>query len=104
MAQRDTRHNHANIRHKLAQQNASRGQKNEELEPRAPLAGYESLYEISRSGRVFSRVTRTVLIGGYHHSPFLRIMVKGAVVTLSKQKAIAESWAAVEPGVAAEER
>jgi hypothetical protein len=35
-----------------------------------------------------------VLLGGYHHSPFIRITVHGAVVTLNKEKAIAESWAA----------
>jgi hypothetical protein len=96
MTQRHTRHNQANIRHKAEQQNASRGQKNAELQERAPLAGYETLYEISRAGRVFSRRTGTVLIGGYHHSPFIRITVNGAVVTLSKQRALAESWAAVE--------
>jgi hypothetical protein len=96
MAQRHTRNNHAKVRHQTEQQNATRGQKNDELEERAPLAGYEELYEISRSGRVFSRKTGTVLIGGYHHSPFIRITVKGAVVTLPKAKALAESWAAAD--------
>lgn len=94
MAQRDSRHHHANRRRKLEIQNASRAQKNSELEARAPLAGYEELYEISRSGRVFSLTTRAVLVGGYHHSPFIRITVKGAVVTLSKEKALADSWSA----------
>ena len=94
MAQRDSRHHHANRRRKLEIQNASRAQKNSELEERTPLSGYEDLYEISRSGRVFSLTTRTVLVGGYHHSPFIRITVKGAVVTLSKEKALADSWAA----------
>ncbi len=94
MGQRDSRHHHANRRRKLEIQNESRAQKNSELEERTPLAGYEDLYEISRSGRVFSLRTRAVLVGGYHHSPFIRITVKGAVVTLSKEKAIADSWAA----------
>ena len=93
MAQRDSRHHHANRRQKIEKDNASRAQKNSELEPRAPLAGYEDLYEISRSGRVFSRTTRAVLVGGYHHSPFIRITVKGAVVTLDKEKILAASWA-----------
>ena len=92
MGQRDSRHHHANRRRKLEIQNESRAQKNSELEERAPLAGYEDLYEISRSGRVFSRRTQAVLVGGYHHSPFIRITVGGAVVTLSKDKAIADSW------------
>jgi hypothetical protein len=96
MAQRDSRNHHANRRRKLEKQNASRAQKNSELEERVPLAGYEELYEISRAGRVFSRKTRAVLVGGYHHSPFVRIMVNGAVVTLSKERAVSESWAAVE--------
>lgn len=47
-------------------QRSSRGQKNIDLEERAPLAGYE------------------------------RLTVKGAVVTLAKDKAVAESWAAKE--------
>ena len=98
MGQRDTRSNHANIRHNLDKQNASRAQKNEELGERVPLAGYEKLYEISRTGRVFSLTARTVLIGGYHHSPFIRITVNGAVVTLSKEKAVADSWAASRAG------
>lgn len=96
MTQRHTRNNHASIRHRADEQNASRGQKNHELEPRVPLAGYETLYEISRAGQVFSLKTRAVLIGAYHHSPFIRITVNGAVVTLPKEKAIAESWAAAK--------
>ena len=96
MPQRDSRHHHANRRHKADNVNASRGQKNDELAERAPLAGYESLYEISRSGRVWSLKTRAVMLGGYHHSPFLRITVNGAVVTLSKEKAVAESFAALD--------
>jgi hypothetical protein len=92
MAQRDSKNHHANRRRKLEVENASRAQKNEELAERAPLAGYEALYEITRSGRVFSRKTRAVLVGAYHHSPVIRITVGGAVVTLSKEKAIADSW------------
>jgi hypothetical protein len=102
MGQRDDRHHHANRRRKAESQNASRAQKNDELAERAPLAGYEELYEISRRGRVFSRTTRAVLVGGYHHSPFIRITVNGAVVTLSKEKAVAESFARVEAGKARE--
>jgi hypothetical protein len=97
MGQRDDRHQHANRRRKLEKQNSSRAQKNDELAERVPLAGYEELYEISRSGRVFSRRTRAVLLGGYHHSPFIRITVNGAVITLDKAKAIADSWAAQQP-------
>ena len=93
MGQRDSKHHHANRRRKLEKENASRAQKNGELEPRVPLAGYEELYEISRSGRVSSRNTRAVIVGGYHYSPFIRITVKGAVLTLSKAKAMADSWA-----------
>lgn len=93
MGQRDSKHHHANRRRKLEKENSSRAQKNGELEPRVPLAGYEELYEISRSGRVFSRTTRAVIVGGYHYSPFIRITVMGAVVTLSKVKALADSWA-----------
>lgn len=92
MGQRDTRHNHAKLRQKLAEQNASRAQKNDELADRVPLAGYETLYEISRTGRVFALTTRAVVLGGYHYSKFIRITVNGAVVTLPKDKAVADSW------------
>lgn len=99
MGQRDDRHHHANRRRKLEKQNAGRAQKNDELQERVPLAGYEELYEISRRGRVFSRKTRAVLVGGYHYSPYIRITVNGTIVTLAKEKAIAESFArAAEPG------
>jgi len=95
MTQRDSRHHHANRRRKLEKEHASRAQKNEEQSNRVPLAGFEQLYEISRTGRVFSRTSRAVMLGGYHHSRFIRITVNGAVVTLDKDKAIADSWAAV---------
>ena len=93
MGFRDDRHHHANRRRRIEKENASRAQQNDELQERVPLAGYEELYEISRRGRVFARKTRAVLVGGYHHSPFIRITVNGAIVTLSKEKAVAESFA-----------
>ena len=93
MGFRDDRHHHANRRRRIEKENASRAQQNDELQERAPLAGYEALYEISRRGRIFTRTTRAVLVGGYHYSPFIRITVNGAIVTLSKDKAIADSFA-----------
>ena len=93
MGFRDDRHHHANRRRRIEKENASRAQQNDQLQERVPLAGYEELYEISRNGRVFSRTTRAVMVGGYHHSPFVRITVKGAIVTLSKEKAVADSFA-----------
>jgi len=38
-------------------------------------------------------------VGGYHHSPFIRITVNGAVVTLAKEKAVAESFARAQAGM-----
>ena len=96
MGQRDSRQHHANRRRKIQQDMSKRAREHEEGEVRAPLAGYESLYEISRAGRVYSRTTRAVMIGGYHHSQFIRITVNGAVVTLQKAKAVADSFAAME--------
>lgn len=97
MGQRDSRNHHANRRRKLETDHSSRAQKNDQLEERVPLAGHEDLYEISRSGRVFSRTSRAVLPGAYHHSPFIRIIVNGTVVTIPKDKAVADSWAAHRP-------
>ena len=94
MGQRDSRHHHANRRLKIQQSFSNRAREKEESEERVPLIGYEALYDITRSGRVYSRTTRAVMIGGYHHSKSIRITVNGAVVTLSKEKAVAESFAA----------
>ena len=96
MGQRDSKQHHANRRQKIQQAASARAREQEDGEERAPLAGYESLYEISRSGRVYSRTSRAVMIGGYHHSPFIRITVKGAVVTLPKARAVSDSFAALE--------
>ncbi|MEO5868964.1 MAG: hypothetical protein ABIT91_03840 [Gemmatimonadaceae bacterium] len=59
-----------------------------------PLAGYEELYEITQSGRVFSLKTKKFLVEGYQRSLSIRFTVNGAIVSLSKEKAIADSWAA----------
>ena len=94
MGQRDDRHHHANRRRRLVKESGGHAQTRDALEERVPLAGYEELYEISRSGRLFSRTTRAVLLEGYHHSPFIRIAVKGAIVTLPRKKAVADSFGA----------
>lgn len=95
MGQRDDRHHHANRRRRTEKESGGRVSR-DEREKRAPLAGYEALYEITRSGRVFSRTTHAVLPGGYHHSPVIRIAVKGAIVTLAKDRAVADSFAAID--------
>lgn len=95
MGQRDDRHHHANRRRRTEKESGGRVSR-DAREERAPLAGYEALYEITRSGRVFSRTTRVLLPGGYHHSPVIRIAVNGAIVTLPKDRAVAESFAAVD--------
>ncbi len=92
MGQRDSRHHHANRRRRTETPGGGGPPKSDEQEERVPLAGYEELYEISRSGRVRSK-TRAVPMPAYHHSPFIRITVNGQVVTLPKAKAIAQSWA-----------
>ena len=97
MGQRDDRHHHANRRRRTEKESGGRVSR-DEREERAPLAGYEALYEITRSGRVFSRTTRAALAGGYHHSPVVRIAVNGAIVTLPKDKAVADSFAALDTG------
>ena len=92
MGQRNSRDHHAQLRKRAEKEHSARGQKNELLEERVPLAGYEELYDITRSGRVFPRAGKKALIAGYHHSPSIRITVGGKVVTLQKEQAIAESF------------
>jgi hypothetical protein len=35
-------------------------------------------------------------VGGYHHSPVIRIAVNGTIVTLPKEKAVADSFARLD--------
>ncbi|MEO8335788.1 MAG: hypothetical protein ABI664_12500 [bacterium] len=96
MGHRDDRHKHAAKRKRDERANAIASPKSRDIEPRVPLAGHEGLYEITRSGRVFSLKTRKFLAAGYHHSPSIRFMVNAAVVSMPKDKAIADSWAAAD--------
>lgn len=101
MGHRDDRHKHAQKRRRDERSNAIASPKSREIEARVPLAGYEPLYEITRSGRVYSLKTRRFLAAGYHHSPFIRFTVNGTIVSLPKDKALADSWgASSESGVA----
>ena len=93
MGQRDDRHHHANRRRRTEKENGGRAHARDGSEARAPLAGYEALYEIARDGRLFAKQGRAVLVSGYQHSPVIRIAVNGAIVTLPKDKAVADSFA-----------
>jgi len=94
MGHRDDRHKHAAQRKRDERATNLGLPKNRDLEPRMPLAGYEELYEITKSGRLFSLKTKKFLAEGYQRSPSIRFTVNGAIVSLSKDKAIADSWAA----------
>ncbi len=93
MGHREDRHKHAAQRKRDERANAIASPKGNAIEPRMPLAGYEALYEITRSGRVYSLKTKKFLAVGYHHSPSIRFTVNGAIVAMPKDKAIADSWA-----------
>jgi hypothetical protein len=97
MGQRDDRHHHANRRRRTERGSSGHAPGRDERDERAPLAGYEALYEISRSGRLFSRTARALLVSEYQHGPLLRIAVNGAIVTLPKARAVAESFARRPP-------
>jgi hypothetical protein len=94
MGHRDDRHKHAAARRRDERATTLGSPKNKDLEPRAPLAGYEQLYEITQSGRVFSLKTKKFLAAGYQHSPSVRFTVNGIIVSMPKDKAVADSWAA----------
>jgi hypothetical protein len=91
MGQRPDRHQHAAKRRRNEQglPALSRQQLDEE---KVPLAGYEALYEITRSGRVYSLKTHSFQANAYPASKFIRITANGAIVSLDKQKAVADSW------------
>lgn len=94
MGHRDDRHKHAAQRKRDERATTLGLPKNRDLDPRMPLAGYQELFEITRSGRVFSLKTKRFLAEGYQRSPSIRFTVNGAIVSMSKDKAIADSWAA----------
>jgi hypothetical protein len=94
MGHREDRHKHAAKRKRDERANAIASPKSKDIEPRVPLAGYKELYEITRSGRVYSLKAKKFLAAGYHHSPFIRFTVNGAIVSVSKDKAVADSWGA----------
>lgn len=98
MGQRDDRHHHANRRRRTEKAAGGRAQSPEGRDARAPLAGYEALYEITRDGRVFARTGRGMPTDGYQHSPMIRIAVNGVIVALSKRKAVADSFARLRAG------
>lgn len=102
MGHREDRHKHAQKRRRDERSNAIASPKSSEIEARVPLSGFEKLYEITRSGRIYSLKTRRYLAAGYHHSPFIRFIVNGTVVSMPKDKALADSWAAVSDGGAAQ--
>jgi hypothetical protein len=97
MGQRDDRHHHANRRRRTEKENGGAGA-GASREERAPLAGYEALYEISRSGQLFPKSPRAVLVSAYQRSPVIRIAVNGAIVTLPKDRAVADSFARLDAG------
>jgi hypothetical protein len=92
MGQRSDRHQHANKRRR--NEKGLPATKAEKGDARVPLAGYEALYEITRTGRLYSLETHAFLAGAYHHSEFVRFLANGAAVSLPKQKAVADSWRA----------
>ncbi|MEP6729018.1 MAG: hypothetical protein ABJE10_00205 [bacterium] len=96
MGHREDRHKHAQKRRRDERSNSIASPKSKALEPRVPLAGYEALYEITRSGRIYSLKSRRFLAAGYHHSPFVRFTVNGAIVSIAKDKAVSDSWSAVD--------
>ncbi len=97
MGQRSDRHQHAAGRRRN-EQGLPALAGGDDREEKVPLAGYETLYEITRSGRVYSLVTHSFQANAYAASRFIRITANGAVVSLSKQKAIADSWRAQQDG------
>ena len=97
MGQRHDKTTHASKRRREETLNATPSARTRERDERVPLAGHESLYEITRDGRIYSLKTHAFLAAGYAHSAFVRFPVSGAVVSLPKDAAVAASWGAKTP-------
>jgi hypothetical protein len=97
MGQRLDRHQHAARRKRTETNGVSPKDDQGAGERRAPLAGYETLYEITRAGRLYSLESHAYLAPGYAHSPFVRFTAHGKLVSLPKQRAITDSWRDHQP-------
>lgn len=64
-----------------------------EQEARVPLAGFESLYEITRSGHLFSVRAKRFIKRAHLEQPYLRVRVDGVSHNLNIQESVAASWA-----------
>jgi hypothetical protein len=62
--------------------------------PRVPLAGFEDLYEITRSGHLYSRRAERFIQHAYYNGTYIRLQVGGEAVALSIPEAVEASWAA----------
>lgn len=64
-----------------------------QLEPRAPLRGYEALYEITRSGRVYSlRLRRFISLHLLRGAAYISFRTAGKRVNLPIADAVHRSW------------
>lgn len=65
---------------------------------RVPLAGYEGLYEITRSGEVYSVRAGRFIQHRYYQGPgYIQFSVDGEKVILNVQDAVTASWGDVPP-------
>lgn len=93
MGQRPDRHQHAAGRRRNEKGLPALSQQQLD-EKKVPLAGYETEYEITRSGRIYSLKEHSFQTNAYPASRFVRITSKGAVVSLDKQQAVSRSFRA----------
>lgn len=93
MSRRPNKRQHANDRLRERRAEVAALPPGVEHETRAPLAGYEGLYEITRCGRVYSLRHRRFLAPKiYQGPPYIEFQVNGRKVALNIDDAVKQSW------------
>jgi hypothetical protein len=64
-----------------------------EDEPRVPLVGFESLYEITRSGHVYSRTLGRFIKHRHLRGSYIGLEIGGETINLNIEEAVQRSWA-----------
>ena len=96
MARRPNKRQRANAKRMDDYSAASALPPDVEQEPRVPLAGFESFYEITRSGQLFSVRAKRFIKRAHLEHAYLRVRVDGVQHNLNIKDSVAASWAQAE--------
>ncbi|HYW30899.1 MAG TPA: hypothetical protein VE869_05275 [Gemmatimonas sp.] len=93
MGRRPNRQQRANARRVADRASATAVPPHLDYAPRVPLVGFESLYEITRNGQLYSVRAKRFIKRAYKDGAYLKVQVEGRSHVLNIQDAVADSWA-----------